>query len=322
MKQLTLSEVFVFIENGSNDERQALHEKLQSIDDIEKVCDIIETRHEQQALCPHCQSSKYYKHGKANGLKRYKCRECNRTFNALTKTPMSRLRKKGKWLAYLRCMTESKTIRQSARRLEVNNSTAFRWRHRFLSWITLDHPEKLKGVVEIDETYFLESEKGSRKLKRPARKRGGKAKKRGLSSEQVCVLVACDRNGGELDFITGRGAVTHNWLEENLPERIEPDCLLISDGHKPYKSFSQQHDLSHVIVRNKLGMRTQGAWHIQNVNAYHSRLKQWMRRFNGVATKYLDHYLGWQHELDDKCISGEIPMLKAAIGVFPQLTRT
>ena len=37
-----------------------------------------------------------------------------------------------------------------------------------------------------------------------------------------------------------------------------------------------------------------GVYHIQNANAYHLRLKEWMRRFNGVATKYLDHYLGWR----------------------------
>ena len=27
--------------------------------------------------------------------------------------------------------------------------------------------------------------------------------------------------------------------------------------------------------------------HINNVNAYHSRLKEWMRRFHGVATRNL-----------------------------------
>ena len=31
--------------------------------------------------------------------------------------------------------------------------------------------------------------------------------------------------------------------------------------------------------------------HIDNVNAYHSRLKQWLARFNGVATKNLPNYL-------------------------------
>ena len=31
---------------------------------------------------------------------------------------------------------------------------------------------------------------------------------------------------------------------------------------------------------------------IQNVNANHSRFKQWLRRFSGVATSYLPNYLG------------------------------
>ena len=39
-------------------------------------------------------------------------------------------------------------------------------------------------------------------------------------------------------------------------------------------------------------------FHIQNVNAYDSRLKTWLRRFNGVASKYLDHYLSWRRLLE------------------------
>jgi hypothetical protein len=38
--------------------------------------------------------------------------------------------------------------------------------------------------------------------------------------------------------------------------------------------------------------------HIQNVNAYGSRFKQWLDRFNGVATKYLQSYLGWPRWLE------------------------
>lgn len=37
---------------------------------------------------------------------------------------------------------------------------------------------------------------------------------------------------------------------------------------------------------------------IQNVNAYDRRLKEWMRRFHGVATKYLPNYLGWRRMLE------------------------
>lgn len=39
-------------------------------------------------------------------------------------------------------------------------------------------------------------------------------------------------------------------------------------------------------------------FHIQHVNAYHKRLKQFMERFQGVATKYLDNYLFWFRYLE------------------------
>lgn len=35
-------------------------------------------------------------------------------------------------------------------------------------------------------------------------------------------------------------------------------------------------------------------------NSYHSRLKEWMDRINGVATKYLQNYLAWFRYLDSK----------------------
>jgi hypothetical protein len=39
-------------------------------------------------------------------------------------------------------------------------------------------------------------------------------------------------------------------------------------------------------------------FHLNNVNAYHGRLKEWLRRFHGVATKNLSNYLGWRRALE------------------------
>jgi len=39
--------------------------------------------------------------------------------------------------------------------------------------------------------------------------------------------------------------------------------------------------------------RLREPWHIQNANAYHSRLKSWLARIKVVATSYLENYLGW-----------------------------
>ncbi len=64
--------------------------------------------------------------------------------------------------------------------------------------------------------------------------------------------------------------------------------------------------------------------HINNVNAYHGRLKQGLARFNGVATKNLPNYLGWRRALEarDRQITPQ-NWIKSAIGTGPyqQLTR-
>ena len=62
------------------------------------------------------------------------------------------------------------------------------------------------------------------------------------------------------------------------------------------------------------GERRWGIYHINNVNAYDSRLKNWMRPFNGVATKYLPNYLGWHRALDRETGSlAPAAMLAAAL---------
>ena len=52
------------------------------------------------------------------------------------------------------------------------------------------------------------------------------------------------------------------------------------------------------VPANPKKKRKGEVYHIQNVNAYDSRLKGWMFRFRGVATKNLPNYLGWHRYLD------------------------
>ena len=44
--------------------------------------------------------------------------------------------------------------------------------------------------------------------------------------------------------------------------------------------------------------KAQGLLHLNNINAYHSRLKAWMDRFRGVASRTLANYLGGHRLLD------------------------
>lgn len=69
----------------------------------------------------------------------------------------------------------------------------------------------------MDETYFLYSEKGKRNIsERKSRKRGGKAKYRGISNDQICVLVARDRQKMTFSGVLGRGRIRTTKLDEAM----------------------------------------------------------------------------------------------------------
>ena len=251
--------------------------------DLPEALEVVETCFELKPACPHCAGTRLSRHGSVSGLQRYRCQSCRKTFNALTGSPLARLRHKPKWPGYLGALAESKTVRGSAAEAGIHRNTSFRWRHRFLANISLDRPVALEGITEADETYLPESDKGKRNLGRKPRKRGGGARKRGISSEQACILVARGRSGHTLDFVTGNGQLTRTRLSEALKPVLATDALLVSDGNPTYRAFCRTEGISHEAVNPSQGQRVKGAYHVQNVNAYHSRFKLWPDRFHGVA---------------------------------------
>jgi len=263
--------------------------------------------------CPHCGCARKHRCGQASGLQRFRCLRCGHSHNALTGTPLARLRKKECWLPYLQCVLESRTVRDAARVTGVHRTTSFRWRHRFVPGAMRDRPQTLSAIVEADETYRLESQKGSRNLTRRPRKRGGVAKRRGINREHDCLLVARDRGGRTLDFHTGRGQVTVAQLHACLKPVLPADVLLISDSAIAYRDFAIQAGITHEAVNVKAGVRARGAIHVQNVNSWHSRFKSWLVRFRGVASRYLINYSGWQRVLDAGILTTPARLLCAAV---------
>jgi len=270
--------------------------------------------------CPDCACERYHRHGQANGLQRYRCLACRRTYNDLTGTPLARLRLRDKWLDYLGTVLASKSVRAAAKQVGVHRNTAFRWRHRFLERAKHDRPQCLHGIAEADELFILESQKGSRTLQRPARKRGGRASRRGISRELDCILVARDRSGQTIDAVVGRGALTVPQLERHLLPKLASGVLLVSDAQAAYRSFARKHGVAHEAVNLHAGIRVRGrgasAIHVQNVNAYHQRLRQWLSGFRGVASRYLPNYLGWRWALDGGRIGSAEQLLRIAIRVI------
>lgn len=294
----------------------------------EEVIAALEGRLLAERVCPRCQTQGAMCRGRANGMRRFHCAGCGKTFNALTGTPLAGLHYKGRWFDFAGSLSESETVRESAKRCSVAIGTAFRWRHRFLRAIKTDRVP-LRGIVEADETYVLESRKGSRAWRRAdrgepgalvperrPRKRGGKATKRGTSDQQTAVLIAADRSGTTLSSIlpVDNGAC----IAEVLGPVLTKDALLVTDAAGAFRVCARALGISHEVLNQSAGERVRGELHIQTVNSRHERFKFMLRRHRGVATKYLGSYLRWFHLAGIRINPSPRACLNAAIGT-PEL---
>ena len=147
-------------------------------------------------------------------------------------------------------------------------------------------PDRLAGMVEADETFALESRKGERNLNLRPRRRGGKARKRGLSREQVPIPVATDRGGATLSRTLAK--LDADSVKRALAPVIAPDALLVSAAGRCHRPAAAALGILHESVTRSAGERVRGAMHIQTATSHHSRIKGFLRRFRGIATKCLD----------------------------------
>lgn len=263
------------------------------------VSEIRDRRFSSGYHCPHCSSDRVVRYGNYRVSKRYLCRSCKKTFTDLTSTALHYIHDKEKFIYAAKLMLSGKTLEETARKVKVSVPTAFSWRHRVLSILKNIEDDSLSGIVEADDTFFLHSQKGDKDIGRKPRKRGGKSKKRGISRDQVCVVVARDRDRHTLSDIATFGRPSADEIGRLLGDRLSGKSVLLTDRHPSFGRFAKDNGIGYINLDLGKGKRTlKGIYHIQNVNSYHSRLKNWIYRFKGVATKYLSNYLHWFEFID------------------------
>lgn len=163
MKKKAFERLLVEMRELTPAQHKHLTQQLTQVSARQAATAMVERRLENAPVCPHCGSAHPQRWGAASGLQRYRCHACKKTFNALTGTPMARLRHKEKWLSYSEQLTDGNSVRKSAQAVGVHRNTAFRWRHRFLALPQGQQAGQLSGIAEADETYFLESFKGKKR---------------------------------------------------------------------------------------------------------------------------------------------------------------
>ena len=292
-----LNELLKIVKSLSQQEKAELIAFLSSDTPSSANCESGFNFIKQTYSCPHCKSNKIVKNGFRNSIQRFICKDCNKSFTVRTNTITEHSKKSFEtWSKFIECMMNSFTVRRSAEICGINKDTAFIWRHKVLDALqNMQNSVELNGVVEADETFFALSFKGNHKksttftMPRKAHKRGKDIHTRGLSHEQVCVPCAVNCNGLSIAKITNLGRVGAKDIHHAFDNRIEPNSILCTDAIACYNDLVRTEKLE--LIQLKTGKSKLGIYHIQHINSYHSMLKNFMIRFHGVATKYLNNYL-------------------------------
>ncbi len=312
MKLPKFKQLLEVVDHLQTEQFRELREHINQVDSINFVASDLEIPY-HEIECPHCKSNLIKRWGKRSDLQRYRCKVCKRTFNSLTGTPLAYLHKKGRWLDFAQCLIDGYSVRKSAELCHVNKNTTFRWRHRFLQNMTFIKATKLKGIVEIEDIYFFESQKGSKQISRKPRNRGVIKSK--SCKPEVCVLISRDRNDNTFDKIIDKLNV--NQLNREYSKIISKDSLLCAENKTVYTDFSNENNIHHASLKLSTGVTvTKNVVNVNNVCDYVNRLYTWMIRFHGVATKYLDNYLSWYRCLDElkNNITPSTLLIRAKIG--------
>jgi transposase-like protein len=284
MKTSEFTELKQTVKQLSPNQKKQLEEMLAKPEDVSLIIKLLDAK---LTKCPHCGADKLQKWGISGNRQRYRCKSCKKTCNGLTGTELNGMHYQDKWDTYVNTMLQGTFLRQAAAECGIALSTAFNWRHKFLKLVDNLTDRRLEGIVEIDETEFKWSEKGNRNLVRDARKRGSDK-----TDEKVKVVVAKDRSGHIFDKVMPKFILRE--LKPALLPRLASDIVLCSDGHINYYWLTRKENIKHVELNASANERVKDkVFHIQNVNNYHGKLKYWIGRFRGVASKNLHKYIGW-----------------------------
>lgn len=258
--------------------------------------------------CPKCGCTEnIIKKGKYKNKQRYLCKSCGHIFTYTTQTFLNSTKKDiSVWKKYIECMLNHFSLRKTCKECGISLRTSFMWRHKILDSLRNSNETTVKGIVESDETFFHVSYKGQK-----GKNQKNNIKKRGLSRDQVCVPCVIEReNKITFSKIGGLGKTSHKSLEV-LDKVIQDNSVLCTDKEKSYIKFSLEHNLEHIRLEKCNSKK--GIYHIQNINGYHSRLKRFMKPFNGVSTKHLNNYLTWNNLIQENVSKTSSNLLQESV---------
>ncbi len=240
----------------------------------------------RKPICPKCGSDEYISFGySSERISRYQCKECGKNYSLLSNTIFNSTNKDfATWVRYLTLMTFNVPLEMTEELCNISHPTAMLWRKKVFSAVDgyQDHLY-LKDTVWIDETYLFDSS---------LLHEDGFRQKRGLSNNQICIVVAIDVHKNCMAVISGHGKPSGKRIYETLKDHIIEGSTVIHDGERAHNTLIRK--LKLVSQPYKADIKdTEYLENMALINNMCSWLKRYIYRFIGMRTENLQSYLNW-----------------------------
>lgn len=221
-------------------------------------------------VCPKCDGDKSFT--RVNNRKSYQCPSCGfqvypmaGTIFEKSRTPLTH------WFYAIFLQTTTRNgvaAKELERQLNVCYETALRMSHQIKKLMANQKPDKLKGIVEIDESYV--GMKAANMTK----------KKRALMIDANNVWK--DNKTGVMGFVSRDGFVkvqvmfAGKTFKEYVRDNVAKDATIITDAHLGYAGLNVEYN-SHEVVNHDAGEYKRESFHTNTIEGFWSQLKRTLK---------------------------------------------
>lgn len=213
--------------------------------------------------CPKCGSLIIKKNGKrANGTQRLQCKDCGYRYTYFSGTLLDNTHFSWDlWVEFIYMMITNaslagtKAVFKNDFGYDVTEKTILNNRLKVLEICKEIQQPTLTGIIEVDETSFHESQKGSKNLidpldtskTRKARLTSRPSKYGALGPEFGTVVCAVDHTGHTVSKYVGVGRVSAEVFNSEVASHFKDATHLCSDANNIYSKYCKDKNIIHYV---------------------------------------------------------------------------
>jgi len=236
--------------------------------------------------CPYCESVLFKKSGfTTNGVQRYKC-SCRQTFTSITRTVFDNHKiSLSEWMDYLLNIFRYVSINADS----WNNRNTFKTSRYWLEKLFLVLEPYQQSLIFDNKVWFDETFYSVRSEDIARTEEGSKL--RGLSSNQMCIGVLCDKTQ-TMCLFEGYGKPTQKKTYELFGSHIEKGATIIHDKESAHKKLVRALELKSISYDSKelKGMPDKDN-PLERVNRVHYLLKSFLYAHRSFDRDSVQGYL-------------------------------